>query len=107
MRKTVIGLLLGGLVLTACRANEGPGPSGGISREQFIELYVALRNAQLNAKTPAEFESTKQQIFARAGVPPESLSRFAAEHGGEITYMATIWDSIKVRLDVELGAIPK
>ena len=103
MRILLIGLLLGGL-LSGCRASQGPADSSGLSRQQFIELYVALRNAQLTSPSPAQFESMKQEIFKRAGVSPESMARFAAEHGSEVSYMATIWDSIKVRLDGASGA---
>jgi len=104
MRKLLISVVLGGLLISGCRAAEGPGNASGLSREQFIELYVALRNAQQRAHSPAELESMQQQIFARAGVPPECMARFAAEHGSQISYMATVWDSIKVRLDLASGA---
>ncbi len=104
MTKTLIqSLLIGVLLLAGCGGADGPTGSGGLLREQFIELYVALRNAQQTARSDIEFETMKNQIFERAGVSPESLTRFAAEHGGQITYMATIWDSIKVRLDLASG----
>jgi hypothetical protein len=101
MNKTILGLVyLAGLLLIAgCNSAEPPTATQRLSRAQFIELYVSLRNAQDSARTSAEFDALKQQILERAGATSESLSQFAIEHTGQIAFMAEVWDSIRTRLD--------
>ncbi|MGH7472259.1 MAG: hypothetical protein ACRENP_30275 [Longimicrobiales bacterium] len=98
---------MGAFLAAGCSERNPQSNVSGLSRDQFIELIVSLRNAQDSAKTPAEFETLKQQIFARAGASPESLSQFAAQHTGQVAYMAQVWDSIRTRLDNASGVNPR
>jgi hypothetical protein len=100
-------LVVSALLLTACRQAVSPADSSGITQRQFIETYVALYAARDTARSAVEFDAQKRQIFARTRVTQESLTRFAAEHGGDVAYMAAVWDSIKTRLDHASEAIPK
>src|SRR5262245_59474920 len=59
------------LALSACESTRTPTSSSGLTREQFIELFVALRNAQNTARSTAELETMRRAIFTRAGVTPE------------------------------------
>ena len=96
--------LAGSVLFLACnRAQDPVPPSSGLSREEFIELFVALRNAQDSARSAAQFDSMKTKIFDRAGASPESLTRFAAEHGAQVRFMSEVWDSIRSRLDYAVG----
>ena len=99
--------MVSALFLSACRQAVSPADTSGITRQQFIETYVALYAARDTSRSAVEFEAQKRQIFARTRVTQESLTRFAAEHGGDVAYMAAVWDSVKTRLDLASEAIPK
>jgi hypothetical protein len=95
------------LVFAACQATQTPTTSSGLSREQFVDLYLELRNAQNTARSMAELETMRNAIFTRAGASPDQMTRFVAEHGDEIKFMSTVWDSIKNRLDLASGLTPR
>ncbi|MBI4409508.1 MAG: hypothetical protein HY561_07345 [Gemmatimonadetes bacterium] len=99
-RTAVLGLLF---FIPACGFSEPVGEAervqdSGLSRQTFIEAYVALRQAERDAPTPQEFEARKRTALARLGVTPEELLRFAEVHGQDIRYMSEVWDSVEARL---------
>jgi O-methyltransferase involved in polyketide biosynthesis len=98
--KRIFGLiLLLAVVLPACDRQTTPPDAGGLSREQFVELFVSLRNAKKSATTPADFEEKKRQLLAKANVTEEQFKRFADAHAEDLVFMAAVWDSIQSRLD--------
>ncbi|MEX2283229.1 MAG: hypothetical protein WEE89_12165 [Gemmatimonadota bacterium] len=99
MKRQFILILLAALVLPACDRQTTPPDTGGLSREQFVELFVALRNAKKSARSPADFELQKRQLLADAKVTEEQFKSFADAHAEDLAFMAAVWDSIQNRLD--------
>jgi hypothetical protein len=94
--KNTIRLVLLVLPLLAC--NRLQHDQSGLTRKQFIDLYVKLRQAQVKAQSAEEFDRMKQQIFQQAGVNPESLQRYVKANIEDITVLADSWDTISNRL---------
>lgn len=97
LKRNASSLVIGVLLLGCAKANPRPLASG-LTVKQFVEVYVALRQAQIAARTPAEFETAKQKVLQQAGVSEETLEQFIAEHAGEVNMMANVWDTIANRL---------
>ena len=97
--RTTRWLLVVMLALVACQRTAKSGqPTSGLTTREFIDLYVALKQAQASTHAPADFEKTKQQLFQKAHAQPESLQRFVQEHAGDVKMMANVWDTIASRL---------
>jgi hypothetical protein len=92
---------IGILVVVLCAAcDRGPSaPAGGLTDREFVEVYVALRNAHTTARTPEEFARLEEEILRKAGATRESMKQFVEAHSGDLGYMATVWDSIRSQLD--------
>jgi hypothetical protein len=87
-------------LLAACDRNATPATStSGLSTDQFVELYVELRNAKRESRADAEFQQKKREILARARTTEEKFSSFVDDHGRDLTLMAAVWDSIQRRID--------
>jgi hypothetical protein len=91
------------LLLVAGCNRTAPSEPGGLSDREFIALYVALADAQKTARSPEQFEQTKQKILKEFGATPESMQEFIRVYSRDISRMATIWDSIRVRMDQSIN----
>ena len=95
--RRIIGIVIV-VVFAAC--DRGPSaPVGGLTDRQFVELYVALRNAHTTARNPEEFAELEAAILRKAGATRESMKQFIDAHSQDLTLMATVWDSIRTQLD--------
>lgn len=65
-------------------------------RETFIQVIVALRRANAEAGSQAEFEREKASILEDVGVTDSALLEYVRGH--DLKYMASVWDSIEARL---------
>ena len=85
------------LVAAACEEDGGPET---ISREVFVETYVALRVAELGGSRgdliPAE---ERERVLAEKGVTEEELLTFAEMHGPDVTFMEQVWEDVERRLE--------
>lgn len=87
-------------------ASAGCGTSGTteaasrtIDTEEFIEVYIALRRAAVEAgDSAAVFEAKKQEILDRHGVSGQDLLDYVERHAADIPAMVTVWDTIYRRL---------
>jgi hypothetical protein len=74
----------------------------GLTPESFVEIMVALREAEraANATDSAgvEFEGRKERILAEHGATEEELRDFVRRHHGDFALMNRLWDSIAQRL---------
>lgn len=75
-----------------------PARDSGISREEFIEAYAALRQAARDAGSFDDFEDRKRTILEERGVTAGDLVEFARAHGGDVPSMADLWDTLDARL---------
>jgi hypothetical protein len=87
---------VGVLLLSACRA--GSAPVEPMPRATFVEVIVALRRAANETTSQPEFETRKASILEKAGVTEAELLEYVRAHERDIEMMASVWDSIEVRL---------
>ena len=69
-----------------------------ITREQFVDVIVQLRQADAATDDPAEFEASKATILGDAGITDSMLIAYSRVHGNDIAFMAEVWDTIARRL---------
>lgn len=85
------------LVAAGCEENGGPET---ISREVFVETYVALRVAELRERRDDGISAeARERVLAEQGVTEEELLTFAEVHGRDVNFMEQVWDEVETRLD--------
>ena len=88
------------VLLAAAGCEEEQPPAGTISREVFVETYVALRVAQLQGAIgdplPAE---DRERVLAENGVTEEELLTFAEVRGADVTFMERLWEDVERRFE--------
>jgi hypothetical protein len=99
---TVLTLLL---VLSAGCEREPTGGDRALTPAEFIEVIVALREAELEVEREAhpdsvevEFVRRREEIFERFGVGPEGVRAFVERYHDRPGVMSSVWDSIAHRL---------
>ncbi|HET9948488.1 MAG TPA: hypothetical protein VFQ22_06180 [Longimicrobiales bacterium] len=83
---------------TACGSGESALPPDLIDRETFVEVYVDLRRAALEAEGDTLTPALRDEILARHGVEARQLLDFAEVHGRDVELMRAIWDDVDERL---------
>jgi len=96
--KNTLRILLLALPLLGCNRNAPLAEPSGLTRNQFIDIYVQLRRAQTRTHTAQEFEQQKKQIFQKAGVSEEALQKYVKENANDVAVLADAWDTISNRL---------
>ncbi len=95
-RTTLLLALL--LTVTAC----GPGASSEadppLTEEQFIQTFIALRQADYAAVSPEEFQAMRDSIFESHGTSADELRAFVASWSRDVQRMSETWDTIEARL---------
>lgn len=88
------------VLLAAAGCEEEGAPAETISREAFVETYVALRVAQLRGSAgdplPAE---DRERVLAANGVTEAELLTFAEVHGPDVAFMERLWEDVEKRLE--------
>jgi hypothetical protein len=95
------------LVVVGCDALDPTARDGGVTKERFIEVIVALREAErelvLDESSDSahiEFAQRKEDIFQRKGVSEYDLRQFVTRHRDRPAVMTDVWDQIAQRLGV-------
>ncbi|MXW19139.1 MAG: hypothetical protein F4139_06600 [Gemmatimonadetes bacterium] len=92
--------LVAAVLLAAAGCEDEGAPAETISREAFVETYVALRVAQLRGTAgdplPAE---DRERVLAANGVTEEELLTFAEVHGPDVAFMEQLWEDVEKRLE--------
>ena len=84
------------LVAAGCE-EEGPET---ISREVFVETYIALRVAELTERGDDGISAeARERVLAEKGVTEEELLTFADVHGPDVNFMEQLWDDVETRLE--------
>ena len=98
-RATALVALTGLAVLVAACGD--PTPPGGepIDREVFIETYVDLRLAALQAEGFVVSPEQREEILARHGVAQEALLHFAEVYGPDLEFMNDVWAEVEGRIE--------
>ncbi len=87
-------LLLAALSWTgAACSSQTPDPrtERTIPRETFINAYIELRTASLNAPDQGLFLAERERILARLGLGEDDLLTFAEVWGPDIEFMKAVW----------------
>lgn len=88
-----------GLVLAAACVGEGRSSDASLSREEFVEVYVALRAAGLQSASGVISPGDRERILTERGIEQEELIEFADAHGGDPAFMKDLWDEVESRLE--------
>ena len=85
------------LAAAACEEDGGPET---ISREVFVETYIALRVAELTERRDDGISAgARERVLAEKGVTEEDLLTFAEVHGPDVNFMEQLWEDVEKRLD--------
>ena len=103
MSRVAAGLVcvIAGLAGAACAPNEPET----ISRETFVETYVALRAAELRSPGAVIPDEDRDRVLAEMGVSEEDLLAFAEVHGDDVLFMEAVWSEVQNRM-AELSSRP-
>jgi hypothetical protein len=91
-------LVTAGVLVCGLAACEGGVPDT-IDREVFVDTYVALRIAALDADSAKLSETDRAEILARHGVTEQDLLDFADTHAVELDFMRDVWNDVELRMD--------
>jgi hypothetical protein len=95
------------MAMVGCEALGPTARDGGVTRAAFIEVIVALREAErelvLDESSDSahiEFAHRKEDILQRHGVSEDDLRQFVTRHRDRPAVMTEVWDQIAQRLGV-------
>jgi hypothetical protein len=86
------------LALALACAREPTQGARAVTREQFIETYVALLRAEAQAADSVEARQRKAWVLERRGLTAADLERFAERYAEDPRTMAEIWREIESRI---------
>lgn len=93
-----VSVLVAVVAVSAC--SSAPGDDAAtIDRDLFVDVYVDLRVAALDADTRLLSDEVRTEVLDRHGVTEEELLRFADAHGREVEFMRDVWNDIELELD--------
>lgn len=105
--RTVLGSILVAVVLTAgaCSESDPATSETGLARSEFVEVVVALRNAEIelteeledDSALDARFGTARDSILDAHGTTQEELFTFLERHP-DVQYQDEVWDTITQRL---------
>jgi hypothetical protein len=87
--------LLTALATAGC--GRGDDVEGVIDRETFIETYVDLRRAGMQAPNRQLPDTARDRILAEHGVTRDELLTFADVRGADPDYMVQVWTEVSAR----------
>lgn len=86
---------------TACGVGDVEKPGAEtISRETFIETYVALREAARESETGEITAEARERVLAEQGLSEDDLLTFVEVHGRRIDFMRDVWTEVEERLEI-------
>ena len=98
MQFRLISIVL--VLLTACRQPEAPvAQEGGLTADQFVELYVGLRELRGQAADSVAYEQQKAAFFKKHGATAEAMQKFVTDNSGNLTLMTAVWNSVQTRIN--------
>ena len=91
------------LPFVAC-AGDPALPPDLLTRETFVDVYVALRMEALRSPSAEIDEEARLRIMEEFQVDEEDLIAFAEAHGSDPAYMLEVWREIEERLNVPVDS---
>jgi len=89
------------VVLASC----GTAPEEVMTWQEFVDVYVGLRTAELRASDTVITEARRDSVLVAHGVTEEDLLAFAERYGDNVTFMEGVWGAVENRM-VELSSRP-
>jgi hypothetical protein len=94
-------LLFAATLLPGAVASCGPDAPATIDRQTFVDVFVELRIAALDAPQARLPQEARERILASHGVTADDLLGFAEVHARDPAYMRSVWDEIEERMNVQ------
>ena len=82
----------------ACETDE---PPTAISRDEYIELHIAILRAAAEERDSAAAAERAAVIIVEHGFTAADLLEFAQQHTDDPGYLADVWGEIEMRLREE------
>ena len=96
MAGSAVALLAGGC---------GTAPEEVMTWQEFVDVYVGLRTAELRASDAVITEARRDSVLVAHGVTEEDLLAFAERYGDNVTFMEGVWGAVENRM-VEVSSRP-
>lgn len=94
-RRARVRLLVAVAVLQpAC----GPEAEEVMTWQEFVDVYVDLRTAELRAPEAVITEARRDSVLSARGVTEEDLLAFAERYGSDVTFMEGVWGAVENRM---------
>ena len=95
-RARAVGWIAAAVLLAAACDPDAPE---AITREAFIETYVALRVAELTDQGDGMISAeARERVLDEQGVTEEELFGFVGVHGGDVDFMKALWEEVEERM---------
>ena len=83
-----------------------PAESEGLSRDDFVTLYMRLVRARIDAQgDSAAYAASRDRVLQDAGVTEEQMRDFVASRGNDPEELRRAWIEIAVKLDTLYGGV--
>lgn len=92
-RRSLLLFLLSGVSLSC-----GGSTPDTIPRAAFVEAYVALREAALQAPSGELDMPTRDALLQARELTPEDLLEFVEVHGRDPVFMGRIWEEVDAEM---------
>lgn len=83
----------------------GPPAEELMTWQEFVDVYVDLRAAELRAPDAVITEPKRDSVLSAHGVTEEDLLAFAERYGDDVTFMEGVWGAVENRM-VQLSSRP-
>lgn len=94
-------LLFAAALLPGVLASCGSDVPATIDRQTFVDVFVDLRVAALDAPNARLPQESRERILAGHGVTAEEMLTFAEVHARDPGFMRDVWDEIEERMNVQ------
>jgi hypothetical protein len=89
----LLAVLLGA---AGCRGGDPVEPT--LSRDQFVDVMVAIRRADLDTHTDSAYLLRRASVLDSVGTTDSALVQWVERHASDFAFMAAVWDSIDAKL---------
>jgi|GEM_PF-6302755 len=107
-RRSLAIILITLLTIIGCGGeSKGTQSTTAISDDEFIEIYLELREAAVEADSDStkEFAELRDEILERYEIEPDDLFHFIDQKASDLEGLSLVWDSIYQRMKERRGGI--
>ncbi|HSH45923.1 MAG TPA: hypothetical protein VK966_08710 [Longimicrobiales bacterium] len=104
LRRILASIAVVPFLLAAC-GGQADQPETPLTDQEFVEVIVALRTAEMELpegdSADVRFQERRAEILERHGTTPEELREFVRLKAADLPGMTELWDTISTRLRTE------